>query len=291
MDKIADVFNTYGWPGIIALLLCFGIVIFWKFWKESKSSLNKNFDKFSQDISTTIQNSNTVLLSSITEQNQALMSSLATQNSNLIQSINNQNNELITYFITGRTKSHNEGLDTRLEISEQIDMEVSNLLRQSHATRVALLELHNGEVNLARLPFLKYTMHYEWPARGVESIGEKVTGLDASYLRVIINRVNARQDNVVILTSKDIDELHEVAPKLHEFLRVRLNLKNIVYVGLYCHTTNRLIGLLVCEYNQMLERDITDILEKYRATFSEVGNRISTHLHYMINSTHNSCNE
>ena len=91
MDKIADVFNTYGWPGIIALILCFGIVIFWKIWKENKSSLNKNFDKFSQDISTTIQNSNTVLLSSITEQNQALMSSLATQNSNLIQSINNQN--------------------------------------------------------------------------------------------------------------------------------------------------------------------------------------------------------
>lgn len=269
VELFAEIFNKYGWPGLVIIILCTCGFIVWKLWKDQKSTINKGLDNFSSNVVETIQNNNAILLSSINGQNEKL-----------IQAISNQNRELITYFITGRSMSHDDGLDVRLEISEQIDMEVRDLLYKSHATRVALLELHNGEVNLARLPFLKYTMHYEWPGKGIETISRKVKGLDASHLRVIINKINNTPDNVVILNSEDIDELEGVAPTLYEDLRLKLNLKHIVFVGIYNHINNRLIGLLVCEYNDTLERDVRSILNKYRSEFSEIGNRLSTHLLY-----------
>ena len=73
LDNIFKFFNSYGWPGIIAVLLVLVIyLIITKKDKSTKNTINDGFDK----LATSISNQNEHLINSITQSNEKTQAEL-----------------------------------------------------------------------------------------------------------------------------------------------------------------------------------------------------------------------
>lgn len=247
LDNIFQFLNTYGWPGIISILLI--LVIYWLITKKDKSTKNiitNGFDK--------------------------LVTSISTQNEHLINSIERSNektqNELFNLVKTTLSErdsaiksQHDKSLNSRFIVSEEINSILWETMNLYNCQRALVIEFHNSKENLNGLSFLWYDAQYEKHQRNVQSISNKVRNLQASNIVPIINRVNSTPGNIIILNPEEIEKIYDESTVLYSQFK-ELNIEHIIYSGIYS-SDNKLIGLVALEYqkNYPYHEDVLDLLD------------------------------
>lgn len=261
METITKIFLTYGWPGLVAVIL---VICFWYFITKQLSKQNKSINTGMDKIADAMLQSNQNLSAAIQQSNANIMQNISSMTNNMQQGIKDQNNQLISavsdsqqqlldsqremiqYLLYGEDL-HNKGLVERNASHGPINGILREILYETDADRTAILELHNQKANLDGLPFLWYDMYGEFQKKGVPTLSGKVVNLQASILDHIYEELN-KNDNYIITFGPDkIEELYDDAPVLYDYLK-EMNTQTVSYVGLY-NDNNMLKGFLVVEYH------------------------------------------
>ena len=185
LDNIFQFFNSYGWPGIISVVLV--LVIYWFITKKDKSTKDTIINGFDK------------LANSISDQNEHLINSIACSNEktqaelfNLIKTtLSDRDNNIKSY--------HDKSLNRRFIVSEEINNILWETMNLYNCQRVLVIEFHNSKENLNGLSFLWYDVQYEKHQRNVHSISNKIRNLQASNIVPIINKVNDAPGNIIVL--------------------------------------------------------------------------------------------
>lgn len=235
MDTFLDIFENYGWPGLLGILIFSLLFILLK-------RLN---NKLSDEMTTGLE-----------RVGEKLTHQLSNQNEELVHCIVDQQKELIGYLVNKENhdlENHNKMLNDRMILAEDINMKCKDIMNIHNAQRSFILEFHNSYQNLTGIPFAKYSCNYEWFDRGLLPLGNKCIGLPFSSIARVVQDVIKSENQQVIYD--DMDKLYENNPSLVSYFKDD-GTKVIIYTGLH-DIHNQMIGLLVLEYQK--EVDISKI--------------------------------
>lgn len=231
METFLNIFENYGWPGIIAILICILLFILLKKWNN----------KLSNDMASGLEKVGEKLTDQLSHQNDILIGHMVEQQNNLINYlVNKESDEL---------QNHNNMLNDRMILSEDINMKCKDIMNIHGAQRTFIVEFHNSYQNLSGIPFAKYSCNYEWFDRGLLPLGNKCISLPFSSIAGVVQDVIKSENQQVIYD--DMDKLYDKNPSLVSYFKDE-GTKVIVYTGLH-DIHNQLIGLLVLEYQKEVD--------------------------------------
>lgn len=234
LDNITSVFNTYGWPGIIAILVIIGLVFFINQKdKDTEKQIAQSFDKMTD---------------TITKQNNALVSAIYKSNEKTQQNLFDLINKQLIERDVQTEETHNRSINHRLEISQEIGKILWDLMNIYNAQRTIIMEFHNSKENLNGLSFVWYDVQYERQQRDISCISPKSKNLQVSNILPVINKINSAPGNIVLYKKEDIENLYDESPVLYSQLR-DIKAENIIFSGIY-NGSNRLIGIVALEYSK-----------------------------------------
>lgn len=227
MEKLYDIFLTYGWEGLIGiafliLLIYNGKVVVKKLTNSMTSGLEDVGKKMTDEI---------------TSQNQKLVSTIISQQDKLINHIINSKSDERT--------NHNNMLEKKIELSDEILSSLREIGLTYNAQRAFILEFHNSYQNLSGTPFAKYSCTYEWFEKGLAPIQFKCIDLPFSSLSNVVSTLLRSKHQQIIYD--DVKKIEIACPGLYSILKDNKT-KQIIYTSMY-DKNNILIGLLVLEYH------------------------------------------
>ena len=232
MEKLYDIFLTYGWGGLIGiafliLLIYNGKVIVKKLTNSMTSGLEDVGKKMTDEM---------------TSQNQKLVDTIISQQDKLLDHIINSKSE--------EKLNHNSMLEKRIELSDEISTSLREIGLTHNSQRAFILEFHNSYQNLSGTPFAKYSCTYEWFEKGIEPIQFKCKDLPFSSLsRVVSNLLKSKNQQVIF---DDMEKFERACPGLFAMLKDDRT-KQVIYTSMY-DKNNILIGLLVLEYHYIPQK-------------------------------------
>lgn len=151
---------------------------------------------------------------------------------------------------------HDIGQTQRLNIGDEINTLLLTMLNKYHASRVSILEFHNGGVNIGGLPFVKYDMVYEQINTDIDVLSSKVNNLPSANLAPIINDLKDGTTEYKVYYKKDIEDLINRSTVLYCYLK-EINVEYIIYAPLY-DSSNMMIGLCAIEYRSNKKSLVSD---------------------------------
>lgn len=259
LDSLFKLFEQYGWPGMIAVIII--LVIYGLITRKEKKSLS------------VIEKGFTNITDAMAKQNDNLINAITISNEKTQERLFSLVNKTITDNETIKEQRHKYSLSKREEVSEQVDEILFDILNMSHAQRVIMIEFHNSKENLDGLGFLWYDVQHEKQQKGIDSISTKVRNLQATNLRPIVKRVNNSKSHIIRLSAKDIEDIYSESTVLYSYLKEKdINVSNVIYAGVYNNETNSMIGLIAIEYqNEFPYHDdfIDDFTLKEKCTLIE----------------------
>ena len=275
--EAVGIFQQYGWPGLIAVIIVTAIIIFLKYYKKNEKATQESITSMGVTLGD-------VLSKKLAEQNENIVDMISQQNTTLVSTLQETNEKLIEHILNNRDKKHAESLEYRRDISGQMIEIMKELRAETKATRVAILEFHNTNINLSGLGFLSYDMKYERQELGVPTINHLINNREISQLNWVFNNIMNTEDKdkrVFILNLFNDEEkqtLYNEAPVLYDDLVNKLNVLQVSFVGLYDYNTLKMLGILLIEYNhnhieqvKYINKNKTEVIEK----FAIFGSRIS----------------
>lgn len=276
ISDILTIFETFGFPGIIALCI---ILILWYLIQRGQKQAKSNIDKGFEQLTTAIISNNDKLLEAITESNKQTQSQL-------FDIINKSMDKSLTSHDKMKSEQHTQSLLRRLEVSEYISDILWELMTHYNAQRTVLIEFHNSKENLNGLSFLWYDIQYEKQEKGVSTISHKCRNLQASNLLPIIKMVNNSPSNIAILHEEDIEAIYEKSTVLYNQFK-EINVNHIIYCGIYSEE-NALIGMIALEYQEghPYHEDMVNLFD-----IKEKASTIALLLNFNANSIANSMKE
>lgn len=233
VNKIAEIFEQYGWPGLLAIGL---VVALWfilqKMLKKSSEDNIKVLSEGLKNIAANINNQNEYLVQTITEQStkqQEKMFELLSQS--LIQ------------HDKDKEATHQKSIDTRIRVSDKVMTKLYDVLNYHNAHRAVVIEFHNSKENLNGLSFVWYDVQYEAHQRKIIPIASRCKDIQLSKLYKIIDDIY-NSDGIVVYTKKTFDEVG-----LYNLLYndIEKEIVGLIYQGIY-NDDNDLIGLVCLEY-------------------------------------------
>lgn len=104
-------------------------------------------------------------------------------------------------------EKHNDQLDKREEVSEEIYYLLDEVMVKTGASRVGVTEYHNGGNNMTGMYFKKMTATYEKCADGVFSVAGMIKDINTSLYGIFIPTINKNQ--YVLLDTQNRNPLIE----------------------------------------------------------------------------------
>ena len=238
ISDIANVFEKFGWPGLLILGLGFGLYYLIKYLlNKSTTSTNK-----------TLSDGFTDLSKSMKEQNEKLLEAIIKQSEESTKTVGKVLDTVLTEK-TGKDKQeHDDRMNYRKDISKIIRTKMKDLLNRYNGDRIFVLEFHNCKENVVGMPFYWADMTYEEIAKGVKSIQPAWRDQEASQLDPIIDDME-EFGGFKIYTTEDIEALQDLSSILYRKLRIERGVQEAIISALYSRD-NILIGLLVIEYEE-----------------------------------------
>lgn len=251
-DFIFNIIKDYGINGLIVCVIGIGIVYF----------IVRSLNKFGNNLNLTVT-------SNIDKLALEMSKNMTTQNDKLVTKISEQNSKLIDYFVNNSARAkdeHNKNLNKLMDMSQSLKQKCHELLDITHSSRVSILEFHNSSYNLNGMPFAKYTMTYEWPAKGIPTIQEGYRDMPFSIIaNVYSDLMNSPNDYYIYY---DIDEMEDENPVLCQSMKKR-GTKSEAFFSII-DDNNQIIALLVIEFHTPIVKgtisleDVKDEVEKIK---------------------------
>ena len=240
MDVIADIFEKYGWGGILGLTLCAAIFFVGK-WLSNK---------LSDDMSTGLEKVGEKLTDQMSKQNDQLLNTIVGQQDKLLDHLLHKENDA--------KEMHNEMVTDKIMLADEINLALKDIMLSHYAQRAFIIEFHNSNNNLSGIPFAKYSCTYEWFDRGLFALSTKINSLPFSQMARITSEVIQSEKQIKIYN--DLKAMEDENPSLFSTLKDSRT-KQIVYSAMY-DKNNILIGMLVLEYQKehiITEEDINQL--------------------------------
>jgi hypothetical protein len=226
MDSIFEIFNEYGWWGILGILICCGLFVGAKYIANRLTS----------DMSTGLEKVGETLTNQLAEQNKQLTEVMIGQQEKLIDYLVNKEKD--------KENNHSNMLNERMILADDINMKLKDIMNIHNSQRAFILEFHNSYQNLSGVPFAKYSCNYEWFDKGLVPLGYRMIGLPfSSIAKIVMEVIKSPNQQIVYEDSKSLTDDN---PTLETYMDD--NITTTIFTGLH-DNNNILIGLLVLEYH------------------------------------------
>ena len=235
LESLIKLFEQYGWPGVLAIVAI--LIVYYFITKKDKKSLD------------TINKGFTGLADTMAKQNEHLIDAITQSNTQTQERLFDLVNKSIENKEQQKQKTHKKSLDTRTEISEPVDDILFDILLQTNAQRVVMIEFHNSKENLDGLSFLWYDIQHEKQQKGIQTLSSKAKNLQATNLRPIIKRINQSKTHIIHLDANDIEEIYNESTVFYSYMK-EINASHVIYCGIYNTETNELIGMIAIEFQE-----------------------------------------
>ena len=203
--EFAELITAYSEIGILGLCAIMMIYMFYKNFKNNQDATEKKDKKIDHKDKFT-ENSYTELLKMIQEQNKQFQEQQMKNNEILI--------EAITHNITTHVPSKEE--DEKIsKISLEIDKCLAEILEATNASRVGLVQYHNGGKGINRQAFLKMSMTNEQIKPGIKPMMSTFRDQFRSILAYAIKELMVND----VCCIDDVNDLIEKDSCMYEFMR------------------------------------------------------------------------
>lgn len=218
MGDFAPVLQAYTEVGILGLLAILVIILIWRSfdrkgkdddWKKNKiDEKDKNIDTNSTFITQQLDEL-TDLIKKQNEKYQEFQQDLLTKN----QIINEQLIEKIVDGVYYRVPSNTEN-HLLTKINNEIDIILQDILVETNASRVNLVQYHNGGKGINKQAFLKMSMTNERIQLNVRPFISEFKDQFRSVLGYFVNQIGLKGHCYI----KDVDEMLEKDIGMYEFM-------------------------------------------------------------------------
>ena len=238
INTVSTIFQQYGWPGLIAIVIITGFIIFFKYFKKSNNNTVKSIDDLGHQ-----------LASDLSKQNDKVISAIQEQNTNLIENLKETNQKLFEHMFKLKDEKHEASLYYRKGGTDVVMGYIRELRAEVDASRVSILEFHNSNTNFGGLGFVGYDMKYERQKMGIAPISSHISNRDYAQIHWIVKQVNNNELKVYRLNKEELESLWDHAPVLYDDLVNKIGASHVIYAGIYNYTKSEIIGLLCVEYH------------------------------------------
>ena len=226
MDVVLKIFLTYGWWGLLGIVICIGAYWLGKYFVKK---LSKN------------------VTSGLEEIGKTLTTEISNQNQELIKTIMAQHDKLIDHMIDNKEKeeqNHSVMLDDRMKLTEDIKNKLKDIGQIHNCQRVFIIEFHNSYQNLSGTPFAKFSCTYEWVDKGVMPFQIAIKDLQFSVLSTVVRKVYKSENQQVIYYN--IEDFINDCPAFATYFQ-DYPAETMVCTAMY-DRNNMMIGGLILEY-------------------------------------------
>jgi len=237
-NDFVTIFQTFGWPGFIAICLIGGLFIFFKYFKKTNKETVQSIDNLGQQ-----------LASDLSKQNDKVISAIQEQNHNLIENLKGTNEKLFEHMFKAKDEKHDASIYYRKGGTDAVMGYIRELRAEVDASRVSILEFHNSNSNFGGLGFVGYDMKYERQKMGISPISSHISNRDYAQIHWIVKQVNNNELKVYRLNKEELELLWDHAPVLYDDLVNKIGASHVIYAGIYNYTKSEMIGLLCVEYH------------------------------------------
>lgn len=230
--EFAEVVKAYAEVGVLGLCAVLMIILFYKSYTRHEKNDDKNSKKVDEK-DTLIENQLVTLMNNTLEQQQRLFENQLEQNRLMMEGFVDQ--------ITTHTPSKEEN-EKQLKISREVDFILQDMLDECKASRVSLVQYHNGGHGLNKHSFLKMSMTNERMQVGIHPL---ITEFKDQFRSVLSYFVHEIDENGFCMI-EDVETIKELDAGTYEFLKGR-NVQAKFGMGIKDHQ-GMTLGFVCIEY-------------------------------------------
>ena len=199
----------------------------------------------------------------IKQQYTGLINQLQEQNEKLLEQQNKNNNDMmnqIIYQVNSHVPSAEENKNLSL-LNNTINAYLNDLLKEVDASRVNLVQYHNGARNLNRMSFLKMSVTNEQVKVGCKPLMPEFKDQFRSVLSYVVSELDEKGYCFI----KNPEDVKEKDAGTYEFL-INRNIKS-KYTMAIRNDEETVIGFICVEYENKPTKSTEEIkknLEKYK---------------------------
>ena len=178
---------------------------------------------------------------------------------------------------------HDIGQQYRFDIINKVNDLLIIMLNKYHASRVAVLEFHNGGQNISGLPFVKYNMEYEQINIDVKNMNGVIKDLPASVIGPIYADLTDGSKKFKVYYKEDIEEFKNRSTVLYSYLQ-ELSVDYIIFAPIY-DSNNLMFGVCCIEYSNTVKpsfvtskETLDNLIESYKLELHDDIIRLSNYL-------------
>lgn len=218
--EFAEVIKAYAEVGVLGLCAVLMVILFYK-------SYNRNNEKDNKE-SARVDQTNSL----IQEQQSSLLKSLQEQQQKMFQLQLEQTKAMMDGFVD-KVCTHTptkEVNDKMLKISREVDYVLQDILNECGASRVSLVQYHNGGHGMNKQSFLKMSMTNERMQVGIKPLMPEFRDQFRSVLSYFVHEIDSTGKCYI----SDLEEIKSFDVGTYEFLKAR-NIQAKFGIGIKDH--------------------------------------------------------
>ena len=218
MGEFAPVLQAYTEVGILGLLAILVIILIWRSfdrkgkddnWKKSKIDEKDNNINTQNTFITQQLDELTDLIKTQNEKYQEFQQELLTKNQNINEQLIEKIVDGVYFRVPSNTENH-----LLTKINNEIDIILQDILVETNASRVNLVQYHNGGKGINKQAFLKMSMTNERIQLNVKPFISEFKDQFRSVLGYFVNQIGLKGHCYI----KDVDEMKEKDIGMYEFM-------------------------------------------------------------------------
>lgn len=205
--EFAEVIKAYAEVGVLGLCAVLMLILFYK-------SYNRHTDREKKESERVDQSNNL-----IQEQQSSMLKSLQEQQQKMFQLQFEQTKAMMEGFVKEvctHTPSKEDN-DKMLKISREVDYVLQDILNECNASRVSLVQYHNGGHGMNKQSFLKMSMTNERMQVGIKPLMPEFRDQFRSVLSYFVHEIDSKGQCYIA----DLEEIKSFDVGTYEFLKAR----------------------------------------------------------------------
>ena len=260
-ESFPTILQAYTEVGILGLLAVIVIILGVKAFHNNRKDVNWGKNKIDKK-DDLLENDK----QSIESQLKELTAMVMNQNAKNLDAEREMNKELIQQIVDGIANhglSHSENASLTV-MNQNIDAILQDILIETNASRVSLVQYHNGGKGINKQAFLKMSMTNEKIQLGVKPIISDFKDQFRSVLGYFVNEIEANGHCYIT----DVNEMIEKDIGMYEFMRNRGVESKFGYA---IHDSNNMVIAFICvEYGSKAKATVETIDTSFKEHYREI---------------------
>ena len=246
--EFAEVIKAYAEVGVLGLCAVLMVILFYKSYTRQNKNEDDNKKKVDEK-DNLIENQLLTLMNNTLEQQQKMFDNQLEQNKVMMENFVKE--------ITNHTPSKEEN-EKQLKISREVDFILQDMLDECKASRVSLVQYHNGGHGLNKHSFLKMSMTNERMQVGIKPLMLEFRDQFRSVLSYFVHEIDTNDFCMI----EDVETIKDIDVGTYEFLKGR-NVQAKFGMGIKDHQ-GMTLGFVCIEYRFKEQANIEAVKNAFK---------------------------